>query len=290
MAIPRVTLPNHFVVLVDDHSTEEVQKTLLMLGFRWTLVAPPGKGSPETRSATSVRKGPHIAIRCQTFSNDRRKMTRIVARSRLRELGEKGVAAMGSRRFLELLRQQWNPLANTDIAGSLCYSMTPTLFLGEQSSFVMKTRKNDAIFNWRNPMVKTRTQTWKFESRHAADIDFIKIAADLSYAHPFALVKPAGAKGTDEVWLVCNYKLLLKARLIDEQPGLLPDVRIGVRHLLSLVQRGYPVRNGSGDYVTRVSLDEVSTFVESAGEVKALPWPAGDDKKTRTIEVTTLKV
>lgn len=294
MPSTRPTLPDHFIVLVDKSNYEEVQNELIMLGYRWRMKAPPGKGTPETRSSKKVRHGPHAGINC--YSRDYGKhlwMARVLSGSRIDVIQKRdGASILTAMEFLAKVREARGSLVNIDLE-TIEQRFIASPFFEEQSRFIMsmprQMGKTNAIFNWRNPMTK-KQRPWRFESRHAADIDFIKIASDLSSANPVALVRDINAKKDDQVWLVVHYKPLLKARLIDEQLGYDPAGRGIAREVISAVMdRGYPTRDHQA-FVVRVSLGETKEIVTSLKDLKRLAWPKGEDKKVRTIEVTMPKV
>lgn len=294
MAVPKAMLPERFIVLVDKGTYEEVQNELIMLGYRWRMKAPPGKGTAETRSSKMIRHGQHVGINCYAMDYGKDLwMARVLSGSRVDIIQKReGSRVLTALEFLTTVRRQRDPLVNIDLE-TIQQRFIASPFFEEQSRFIMsmprQMGKTNAIFNWRNPMTK-KQRPWRFESRHAADIDFIKIAADLSSANPVALVRDINAEKDDQVWLVVHYKPLLKARLIDEQLGYDPAGRGIAREVISAVMdRGYPTRDHQA-FVVRVPLGETKEIVTSLKDLKKLAWPAGEDKKVRTIEVTMPKV
>lgn len=276
--IQQATLPDRFIVLVDRSSYEEVQNELLRIGYRWRMRAPRGKGSPETRSSKMIRHSQHAGINCYTHespcTDNHLWMVRVLSGSRIDIIQQReGAQILTALEFLSLAQSK----IFTAVGGPFV--------LDEYSA----QKKPEATFNWRNPMTK-KQRSWRFNSRHAGDIDFIKIAADLSYANPVALVRDIYAKKDDQVWLVVHYKPILKARLIDERKDYDAGGRMIARSFLqAVVDRGYPTRDHQAT-VVRVSLGETKSIIVDLQDLKKLPWPAGEDKKARTIEVSMPKV
>jgi hypothetical protein len=280
-------LPRRFIVRVDQDTYEEVQSELLQLGYRWRLCAPPGKGTSSSRSDCRIRRAPHVAINCYVHLNGKPYMARVIRENRVESIARnENCDVLTSEEFLYQVRKtrgSFPPPPHMSMATIKDFFATnPPIHFGIDPV----TIQTGTI-----EMRKKRTvkRIWSFESRHAGDIDFVKILEDLSYTKPIALVRPSRAKADDEVWLVVHYKLHLKARLIDQQRGLDPDIRRQVRELLSIDVGGYPVRSNLG-YVKRMPLKDTSEVVRAARLVKGLPWPDDEDKAVRTIEVSTPEV
>lgn len=274
--IPAVVLPMKFIVFVDKEHYLAIQKALLGLGYRWAMKAPPGKGTEESRADDKPRLGPHHAIDC--FIRDGKKlMARVLYRSSVDRIIKKEdkYELFTAKEFLGIVHGTNPVFVGIDPAAP---GSDKTVFFDEESNF-----------NWSKDMGNKR-KPWSFLSRHAGDIDFVKIAADLSYAKPIALVRPTDAKVGTQVWLVLHYKLLLKAQLIKEQvKGLFDEPRFAVKDLTDCYSRGFPTRDGVAT-VVRMNLEETGGIIKAAKLVKLLPWPTGDDKRSCRIEVTTPEV
>lgn len=137
--------------------------------------------------------------------------------------------------------------------------------------------------HWRSNIKKQKG--WRFRSRHAADIDFVKIAEDLTTKNPVALVRAEDAGPDDQVWLVVHYKIVMKADIMGM--SLLHCGHVMKQHPLGT--NAHPTRNHIA-WVVRMPLKDTKKVVEAIRDMKRWPWPRDEDNIKRTIVVTTPEI
>lgn len=277
-------LPCRFFVHVNNAAeAEQVQRAMIALGYEWAL----------SRKELGPRlKVPHIAVagwtRRDSDGHGTLRMRVIRDQTAVHGLRHNKYTEMGMPTFMQLARLSGYQTAEEIAAEAEKFSGSKGIMvdIGMAPSF---TKFFDPETLNMVTKRKVRRNGWKFESRHAGDIDFISIYNDLSTKNPVALVRGDEAGPDDEVWLVVHYKILLKAGLL--KMDLLEGAQNAAqeRNDDKAVLQDYPLRNMLGR-VYRLPLRYTKHVIEAVRMVKHAPWPQDADKVNRKIVVTTPEV